>query len=54
MKRWINTIDVQPADLTASDSDETLSVDFDNENLDNSHAAIPYADDIGYRVERQP
>ena len=46
MKRWIKTTYVQPADLTASDSDETLSVDFENENLDDSQATIPYEDDI--------
>ena len=54
MKWRIKTIYVQPTDFTASDSDETLSVNFENENLDNSRAAIPYADDIGYRVEWQP
>ena len=44
MKRRIKTTYVQPTDLTASDSDETLSVDFKKENLDNSQATIRYED----------
>ena len=39
----------RPADLTASDSDETISVDWND-----SQATIPYTDDFGYRIEWGP
>ena len=35
--------------MTASDSDETISIDFND-----SQATIPYTDDISYRVEWGP